>query len=58
MEEFNMKCEFCGKEFRVRVTTMNVPGGKKKEEIIGKASTGWKKIAQNGAWFHTGEVIR
>ena len=33
MEEYNMKCEFCEKEFRVRVTTMNVPGCKEKEEI-------------------------
>ena len=28
-----MTCEKCGKEFRVQVTTMNVPGGKEKEEI-------------------------
>ena len=33
MEDYNMTCEKCGKEFRVQVTTMNVPGGKEKEEI-------------------------
>lgn len=34
MEEYTKKCEFCGREFRVQVTTMNVPGCKEKEEII------------------------
>lgn len=28
------KNEKCGREFLVKVTTMNVPGGKDKEEII------------------------
>ena len=36
MEEYTMTCnnKDCGKDFLVRVTTMNVPGGKEKEEII------------------------
>lgn len=34
MEEYTMQCEKCGHVFRVKVTTMNVPGGKEKEEII------------------------
>ncbi len=34
MEEYNMTCENCGKEFRVKVTTMNVSGGKEKEKFI------------------------
>ena len=34
MEKYNMKCKKCGKEFEVHVTTMNVPGGKDKEEIF------------------------
>ena len=29
-----MICKKCGKEFEVHVTTMNVPGGKDKEEIF------------------------
>ena len=29
-----MTCKKCGREFRVLVTTMNVPGGKDKEEIF------------------------
>ena len=29
-----MTCKICGREFRVQVTTMNVPGGKDKEEIF------------------------
>ena len=33
MEEYNQKCVKCGKEFKVKVTTMNVPGGKDREEI-------------------------
>lgn len=33
MEEYEMRCSECGKRFRVRETTMNVPGGKEKEEI-------------------------
>ena len=33
MEDYKMTCEKCGKEFRVQVTTMNVPGCKEKEEI-------------------------
>lgn len=32
MEEYTMKCSNCGKEFLAQVTTMNVPGGKEKEE--------------------------
>lgn len=34
MEEYKMKCCKCGKWFKVIVTTMGVPGGKEKEEII------------------------
>ena len=34
MEEYKMKCKECGKEFLVQVTTMNVPGGLDKEDII------------------------
>ncbi len=33
MEEYTMGCKKCGHTFLVRVTTMNVPGGKEKEEI-------------------------
>lgn len=33
MEEYDVKCTECGKMFHVRVTTMNVPGGKDKEEV-------------------------
>ena len=33
MEKYEMKCCQCGKEFEVHVTTMNVPGGKDKEDI-------------------------
>lgn len=33
MEQYEMTCEKCGKKFKVQVTTMNVPGGKDKEEI-------------------------
>ena len=28
-----MTCSECGKKFLVRITTMNVPGGKEKEEV-------------------------
>jgi len=28
-----MKCKKCGKEFECKVTSMNVPGGKDKENI-------------------------
>ena len=34
MEDYTMNCEKCGRKFRVQVTTMNVPGGKEKEEIF------------------------
>lgn len=34
MEDYIMTCSKCGKEFRVVVTTMGVPGGKDKEEIF------------------------
>ena len=33
MEEYEMTCSECGKKFLVRITTMNVPGGKEKEEV-------------------------
>ena len=33
MEEFEMTCSECGRRFRVQVTTMNVPGGKEREEV-------------------------
>ncbi len=33
MEEFDMTCCQCERNFHVKVTTMNVPGGKDKEEI-------------------------
>lgn len=33
MEQYEMTCEQCKRKFRVEVTTMNVPGGKEKEEI-------------------------
>lgn len=28
-----MICSECGRRFRVQVTTMNVPGGKEREEV-------------------------
>lgn len=28
-----MTCSECGRRFRVQVTTMNVPGGKEREEV-------------------------
>ena len=28
-----MTCSECGRRFRVQVTTMNVPGGKAREEV-------------------------
>ena len=34
MEEYTMQCKNCRRKFRVQMTTMNVPGGKEKEEII------------------------
>lgn len=34
MEEYKVKCKKCNRFFIVRVTTMNVPGGKDKEEIF------------------------
>ena len=34
MEDYKMTCKKCEREFRVQVTTMNVPGGKEKEEIF------------------------
>ncbi len=34
MEEYTQKCRECEKEFLVQVTTMNVPGGKSREEIV------------------------
>ena len=34
MEEYTQECKFCGHKFLVKVTTMNVPGGKDKEEVI------------------------
>jgi len=34
MEEYKAICKKCGKEFLVQVTTMNVPGGKDKEEVF------------------------
>lgn len=34
MEEYTMTCKNCGRKFRIQVTTMNVPGGKDKEEIF------------------------
>lgn len=34
MEEYDMTCSECGQKFHVQVTTMSVPGGKDKEEII------------------------
>lgn len=33
MEEYKMDCSECKNTFIVQVTTMNVPGGKDKEEI-------------------------
>ena len=33
MEEFEMICSECGRRLRVHVTTMNVPGGKEREEV-------------------------
>lgn len=33
MEEYEITCSECGKRFLVQVTTMNVPGGKDKEEV-------------------------
>lgn len=33
MEEYEMTCSECRKRFLVQVTTMNVPGGKDKEEV-------------------------
>lgn len=33
MKDYTKICEHCGKEFRIHVTTMNVPGGKDKEEV-------------------------
>lgn len=33
MEEYEKVCSDCGKTFLVRVTTMNVPGGKDREEV-------------------------
>lgn len=33
MEEFEMTCSECGMRFRVQVTTMNVPGGREREEV-------------------------
>lgn len=33
MEEFEITCLECGRRFRVQVTTMNVPGGKEREEV-------------------------
>ena len=33
MEEYEMTCSECGRRFRVKVTTMNVPGGKEREEV-------------------------
>lgn len=34
MEEYDQKCNECGKVFHVQVTTMNVLGCKEKEEVI------------------------
>ncbi|MBO5728623.1 MAG: hypothetical protein J6R43_02155 [Paludibacteraceae bacterium] len=34
MENYIKTCSKCGKKFQVQVTTMNVPGGKEKEEIF------------------------
>lgn len=34
MEDYKMTCSDCGREFGVRVSTMNVPGCKSKEEIF------------------------
>ena len=34
MEEYTVICKKCGRKFLVQVTTMNVPGGKDKEEVI------------------------
>lgn len=33
MEQYEMTCKECGRKFLVQVTSMNVPGGKEKEEI-------------------------
>ena len=33
MEQYEMNCKECGREFRVEVTTMGVAGGKDKEDI-------------------------
>lgn len=33
MEEYDVICKECGRKFHVQVTTMNVPGGKDKEEV-------------------------
>lgn len=33
MEEYDVTCKECGRKFHVHVTTMNVPGGKDKEEV-------------------------
>lgn len=33
MENYNMTCSECGKEFHVKVTSENVPGGKFEEDI-------------------------
>lgn len=34
MEEYEKICIECGRRFLVQVTTMGVPGGKDREEII------------------------
>ena len=42
MEEYEMTCSECGRRFRVQVTTMNVPGGKEREDIYDCARHYWR----------------
>lgn len=34
MEEYKQNCNKCGKKFLVHITSMNVPGGKDREEVV------------------------
>ena len=33
MEEYNLICSKCSRKFHVQVSTMNVPGGKDREDV-------------------------
>lgn len=33
MEEYKQSCDVCERTFLVQVSTMNVPGGKEREEV-------------------------